>query len=107
MQLKESLQCNSHRLCWFALWNQHVSCLAELARPESLPRCLITRSGEIGCCVTVIYFKSEPGSLDARFAGCFGGRPRLALIFTFYFHFTIGRIDYNGVGVRRIENGLS
>ena len=73
---------------------------------KSAKMSLITRSGETGCCVTVIYFKSEPGSLDARFAGCFGGRPRLALIFTFYFHFTIGRIDYNGVGVRRIENGL-
>ena len=60
---------------------------------KSAKMSLITRSGETGYCVTVIYFKSEvqPGSLDARFASCFGGRPRLALILTFYFHFTIGR----------------
>ena len=28
---------------------------------KSAKMSLITRSGETGCCVTVIYFKSEPG----------------------------------------------
>ena len=77
MQLKES---------WLSFFQPSIVLVCTLepscflfgrisAARKSAKMSLITRSGETGCCVTVIYFKSEPGSLDARFAGCFGGRP--------------------------------